>query len=101
MDTKTAAPDVAEGDVVVDFGFDDDAELARAVARIGANGAYYTTPEEGRALFEFEARKLMGMRGEEFIRRWEAGEYAEIADKAGHRHIIYLSLLIPFARQSS
>lgn len=41
----------------------------------------------------------MGIGGEEFIRRWEAGEYDEIADKAGHRHIIELVLMIPFARQ--
>ena len=41
----------------------------------------------------------MGMSGEEFIQRWEAGEYAEIADTAGHRHIIEFVLMIPFARQ--
>lgn len=41
----------------------------------------------------------MGMSGEEFLRRWDAGEYDEIADTEGHRHIMGLAFLIPFARQ--
>ena len=40
----------------------------------------------------------MGMSGEEFIRRWDAGEYDEIADSAGHRHIMSLAMLIPWGR---
>ena len=59
----------------------------------------FATPEEGRELFEYQARKVMEMSGEEFIRRWEAGEYDEIADVEGHRHIMGLAFLIPFARQ--
>lgn len=59
----------------------------------------YTTPEEGRALFDEQARKVMGMSGEEFLRRWDAGEYDEIADAPGYRHIMRLASLIPFARQ--
>jgi len=59
----------------------------------------FATPEEGRELFDEQARKLMGMSGEEFIRRWDAGEYDEIFDTPGHRHILHLAFLIPFARQ--
>jgi hypothetical protein len=57
--------------------------------------------EEGRAAFDAAARRLAGMSGDEFIRRWEAGEFAEIADKPGHRHLIFLAGLIPFGRQAS
>ena len=59
----------------------------------------FTTPEEGRELFEYQARTLMGMGGDEFIQRWEAGEYDAVADVEGHRHIMRLAFLIPFARQ--
>ena len=61
----------------------------------------FTTPEEGRELFEYQARTLMGMGGDEFIQRWEAGEYDAVADAAGHLHIGRLASLIPFARQES
>jgi hypothetical protein len=61
----------------------------------------FVTPEEGRAIFDEEARRVMGMSGEEFIRRWQAGEYKEIADTAGHLHIMHLAMLIPLARQDS
>lgn len=59
----------------------------------------YATPEEGRRLFDYQARKLMNMSGEEFLRRWDAGEFRNIADAPGHRHIMRLAMLIPFARQ--
>jgi hypothetical protein len=59
------------------------------------------SPEAGRAMFDEAALTIMGMSGDEFIERWEAGEFDEIADKAGHRHIMHLALLIPFARQES
>jgi hypothetical protein len=61
----------------------------------------YVTPDEGRAIFDAEARRVMGMSGEEFIRRWEAGEYNEIADTAGNLHIMDLAMLIPLVRQES
>ncbi len=61
----------------------------------------FTTTEEGRAIFDDQARRLMNMSGEEFLRRWDAGEFAEIADAPGHRHIMRLSMLIPFGRQQS
>lgn len=92
MDTKTTSPEI---DIEVTYDIDDEIEPGRD----GGKDAYYTTPEEGRAWFEYQAQHLMGMGGEEFIRRWEAGEYDEIADKAGHRHIMRLVMMIPFARQ--
>jgi hypothetical protein len=61
----------------------------------------WVTPEEGREIFDAEARRVMGMSGEEFIRRWDAGEYREIADTPGNLHIIGLAFLIPLARQDT
>jgi hypothetical protein len=81
---------------------DIDWELEEAEAAAEAEryrGRNYLTPEEGREIFEYQAQKLMGMSGEEFIRRWEAGEYWDIADKEGFRHIGDLIAMIPLARQ--
>ena len=59
----------------------------------------YVSAEEGRRMFDEVARAWTGLSGEEFIRRWEAGEYADIPDDAAHRHIVELVLMIPLARQ--
>jgi hypothetical protein len=61
----------------------------------------YATPEEGRDLLDHQARKLLGISGDEFLRRWDAGEYRDIADTLGQRHIMRLAMLIPFGRQHS
>ena len=52
------------------------------------------TREEGRALFEQRAQEWLGMSGEEFIRKLEAGEI-EDPDRTP---VIMLALMIPFAR---
>ncbi|MGH2560293.1 MAG: hypothetical protein ACRDJH_14615 [Thermomicrobiales bacterium] len=58
-------------------------------------------PEEGRQMFDEAAREWVGMSGEEFIRRWEAGEFAEIPDDEAHRRYVDLVLMIPLACQES
>lgn len=51
---------------------------------------------ETHEVFDRQVRRLMhGMSGEEFVRRWEAGEFTEDADKPGNRHIIRLAMMIP------
>ena len=35
------------------------------------------SPEEGRQLFDRQARKFLGMSGDEFVRRYRAGEIEE------------------------
>jgi hypothetical protein len=62
---------------------------------------HWTTLEEGRSLFDRQARQLMDMSGDEFLRRWEAGEFRDIADTSDHRHILRLVSLIPFGRQDT
>lgn len=58
----------------------------------------WATREEGRRLFDAQARKLMHMSGDEFLRRWDAGEFAAIADDPDHPEIMRLAMLIPFGR---
>ncbi len=58
----------------------------------------YISAEEGRAMFDAATRRYMGISGEEFIARWEAGEYDEIADSSDHWYVGFLSGLISFAR---
>lgn len=58
------------------------------------------TPEQSWERFDQQVRALMdGMTGDEFIRRWDAGEFREIADRPGHRHIMRLALLMPAGEQ--
>ncbi|MGI8642911.1 MAG: hypothetical protein ACR2LS_02205 [Thermomicrobiales bacterium] len=70
-------------------------------AEDGLPPVYTVTPEQGRRLFDAAVRREMGISGEEFIQRWEAGEYWGIADEEGHRHIGDLIMMIPLARQDS
>jgi hypothetical protein len=60
-----------------------------------AEGNPFLTAEEHYAMFDEAVRRELGIEAEEFIRRWNAGEYAEIADKPGHRHILELGMIIP------
>jgi hypothetical protein len=51
--------------------------------------------DEGRHLFDREAQRLLGISGDEFLRRWEAGEYDADPDRP---EIMSLAMLIPFAQ---
>jgi hypothetical protein len=53
-----------------------------------------TTPEEGRAIFDQEARFRLGMSGEEFLRRWNAGEYADDPDRPDVMDLVMLLPLV-------
>ncbi len=52
------------------------------------------TPEEGRALLDRAAREVLGISGDEFLAKWDAGEYEGSDDPA----ITRVAMLIPFAR---
>ncbi|MFT4038604.1 MAG: hypothetical protein QM692_10525 [Thermomicrobiales bacterium] len=54
---------------------------------------------EGRRLFDFEARRVTGLSGEEFLRRYDAGEIVEDDDSPAGRDVLGLIMLIPFGRQ--
>ena len=75
-------------------------ELARRVRRRPVAGVHVTTASEGRALFDHQATKVLGISGDEFLRRWDAGEYRNLPDADGARKIRRLAMLIPFARRT-
>jgi hypothetical protein len=51
--------------------------------------------EEGRALFDRTARRLLNISGEEFLARWDRGDYE---DEQENMAITKVAMLIPFAR---
>lgn len=59
------------------------------------------TPEQGRELFDHVARRITGLAGPEFLVRYDAGEIQPDDDTPEGRDLMYLILLIPFARQNS
>lgn len=50
--------------------------------------------EEGKAMFDRAAREALEISGDEFLAKWDAGEYEDIDDPAVTR----VAMLIPFAR---
>ena len=57
--------------------------------------------EEGRELFEREARRLLGISGAEFVRRWTAGDYRDLPDTPETWKAMRVAFLIPFVRSES
>jgi hypothetical protein len=53
---------------------------------------------EGRAFFDQQAQAMLGIPGDEFLRRWDGGDYATVVDYPEHAAIRRLAALIPFAR---
>lgn len=54
--------------------------------------------DEARAFFDREARRLVGLSGTEFIRRYDRGDYAAIEEDEFGRAVVELSFIIPFGR---
>jgi hypothetical protein len=50
--------------------------------------------EEGRAMLDRAARQDLGISGDEFLAKWDAGKYEDADDPAVTR----VAMLIPFAR---
>ena len=61
-------------------------------------GIYFPSPEEARELFEREAQRLFGISGDEFLRRWDSGEYGPIPDTPEGRKLDRMYGLISFVR---
>ena len=62
------------------------------------SGIQWLTDEETRAIFDAEARKVMGMSGEEFLRRYDAGDFDEVPDDWEHMDFMRLVMMIPRGR---
>ena len=58
------------------------------------------TVDEAYALFDRGARTLLQISGEEFLRRWDAGEYQPVPDTAEGRKVGELVMMLPFARRT-
>lgn len=58
-------------------------------------GVRYVSADEGQAILNRQAEKYLGMTGDEFVRRYRAGEI-EDADRTD---VIRVALLIPLAEQ--
>ena len=52
------------------------------------------TREEGRAMLDRAAHEVLNISGNQFLARWDNGEYRDTDDPA----IARLAMLIPFAR---
>ena len=72
--------------------------IAQAPARTTAETSVLPSTE-ARALFERQAQRLLNMSGEQFLRKWEAGEFRELPDTPEARRVMRVAYLIPFGRQ--
>ena len=61
-------------------------------------GVQFISAAEARELFDYQARKLVGMSGEEFLRRWDEGEFRDLFDKRGHAELTHLVMMMGFGR---
>ena len=55
-----------------------------------------TTSEEGRAIFDRQARLVLGISGEEFLCRWRDGYYASDPDQPG---VMNVAMLLPLVQR--
>jgi hypothetical protein len=69
----------------------------REAWRDSVPGLHIASDAEGNRLFDYQARQQLGISGEEFLRRWDAGEYARLNDVEFARKVQRLAMLIPFA----
>jgi hypothetical protein len=63
-------------------------------------GIRWLGDEESYELFDRLARTVLGLSGDEFIERWDRGEYDEIADDPGHPGLMHLIAMIDFGRKN-
>jgi hypothetical protein len=62
---------------------------------------FILSKEEARAIFDEAIPRLLGISGEEFLRRYDAGEYADLPDTPEFRDELTAIFLIPFGRPDS
>jgi hypothetical protein len=57
------------------------------------DGIVILEDDEARAYFDATARELLGMSGEEFLRRLDAGEWEEVIDDGEHPDHLFLAMM--------
>jgi hypothetical protein len=72
--------------------------MTAMTADAGYEAIEWIDEEQASILFDALVRDLMHISGDEFIRRWDAGEYAPLIEDPAHAEVVYLAGLIPFAR---
>lgn len=75
-------------------------ERARRIRRRAIPGVDILNREEGEALFDAETRKLLGISGDEFLRRLDAGQYEGPDETPEARKVNGLVMMLPFARRT-
>ncbi len=63
-----------------------------------ASSIRWLSDEEAHAIFDAEARCTVGMSGEEFLRRYDAGEFAHAHDDGENLDLMSLEFIIPWGR---
>lgn len=56
------------------------------------------SPVEAQRIFDEAAHHYLDISGQEFLRRWEAGEYDNSDHRPDHTRIIAVAMLIPLIR---
>ena len=70
-----------------------------AITRTPVDGGIrFLDDDESRAHFDRQAQRLLGISGEEFLRRYDAGEYEEPQDDRQMRAVMKLAMLTDFVR---
>jgi hypothetical protein len=69
--------------------------------KVQSKSKYILSKEEGRAYFEEAIPRMLGISADEFLRRYDAGEYADLPDTPEYWDIMSAAFLIPFGRQDS
>ncbi|MDQ3702735.1 MAG: hypothetical protein M3442_17695 [Chloroflexota bacterium] len=70
--------------------------MAQVAKEVAEEAAEITVPirevtrEEGLAIIDRQARRYLNMSGEEFARRWRAGEFKDDPDQPGMMHVVML-----------
>ena len=54
--------------------------------------------DEARAEFDAQIRRWLGLSGDEFLRRWDAGDYRGIEDDVDHPDVMNAVSLISLVR---
>jgi hypothetical protein len=62
------------------------------------DGVRFLDDDEAREVFDREARRLMGMSGDEFLRRYDAGEYNRPLEDPEEENIMMMLMILNFAR---
>ena len=66
-----------------------------------SESGYLITPAQALREYDAMARKYLGMSGDEFLRRWDAGGFHELHDDSEHWWIGDLVAMRPNARDDS